>query len=594
MTDTATRPTSPTSTRQEARTRRRFGLRLLAIALVIALDVVTAIWAWSTFSLGLWLVGSVVVILLIGINIAVFVVRAVALRWLLPTLAFMLAFALAPIVYTGYIALTNYSGVHLLTQQQAVEALERQTFVPEGQTPYDWAAYESETGELAVFLVAREGESLDVPDDVGTGEDDAVADVVGEAAGEVADTDVETGPDAGAAEVDPAPQGDAAAGEPTPDTVFAVEGGEATEATAGTGPFGEPDEEGFPQTIDGHERLDRVQMVTRIGELTDTEFGSGETTYRILSASQAASVQSAYEVDPSTGAVTDRRTGVTYQPTENGYFTSAEGERLSPAYQTFVGMDNVVRLFTNESIRTPFLQILAWTIVFAVAVVTIQFALGIVYALVLNGKAIRPAVSRVVRSVLLLPYVIPAYLMILTWAALFNRQTGLIPDVLEATLGLDPSWVATGTGARLAMLVVGVWLGFPYFLLINTGALQAIPDELLEAASIDGAGPWTRFRRIIFPLLMRMIAPLVVLAAAFNFNNFLVAYLLFGGGPPKPNAQVPAGETDLLISFTYKLSFDFGGSEYALAAVVTVMIFLALTPIVLSQLRYYNNWLKED
>lgn len=548
----------------QAKTPARRGLRLVAAVLVLALDVVAAIWLWSAVSLGLWLVTSVVVALLLGLNIAVFVARATALRWLLPALAFVVAFTLAPIVYTLYVATTNYSGVHLLTQQQAVDALERQTFIPEGATPYDWAAYESDDDQLGVFLVAQPGEELEAS------EDSAVEER----------TD-DTGEDASEPE------------EEGPATLFAVEEGDVTEAQAGTGMFGPPDEDGFPESIEGWTRLNPVETVQRIGEITRTEFGTDENIYRVLSVRQAGAVEQVYEVD-DTGAVVDRRTGEVYHPTSAGYFTSDEGERLSPAYYTSVGLDNVVRLFTNDSIRSPFLGVLAWTIVFAIVVVGVQFALGLLYAVVLTGPAIPPAAGRVIRSILLLPYVVPAYLLILTWAALFNQQTGLIPDVLEAVFGFHPSWVATPNGARLAMLIVGVWLGVPYFLLINTGALQAIPGELLEAAAVDGAGGWKRFWAIILPLLMRMIAPLVVLATAFNFNNFLIAYLLFGGGPPKANSAVPAGETDLLISFTYKLSFDFGGAEYALAAVVTVMIFLMLTPVVLTQLRYYNAWLQED
>ena len=302
-----------------------------------------------------------------------------------------------------------------------------------------------------------------------------------------------------------------------------------------------------------------------------------------------------YQVNPD-GSVTDVTTGIVYRPQSTGYFESADGTRIQPAFQNFVGFDNVVRLFTNPALRGPFLSIAAWTIVFSVVVVALQFALALLYAVILNSSFVRPRVARAVRAILLLPYVIPAYLMILTWASLFNAQTGLIPTALNSVFGLDPTWFGTTLGARIAMLVVGVWLGFPYFLLINTGALQAVPQELLEAGAVDGASAVRSFRSIVLPILTRTVAPLIVLAIAFNFNNFYLAYLLFGGGPQMPQAQVPAGETDLLISFAYKVSFGSvgGGNDYALAAVITSLIFLALTPVVVAQLTYYNRWRRTD
>lgn len=510
--------------------------RIALLVLVVALDAVTAVWAWTMFTSGLWLLGAIVVIVVALLSVALLSARAAALRWLLPTLAFMLAFALAPIVYTGYVALTNYNGTHLLTQQQALSALERQTYVPKSATAYSWAAYQGDDGTLAVFLAPADG---------------------------------------------------AAAG-----GVFAPQDASPTDAIAGQGIFGAADADGFPERIEGYTRLNPIEKVQRINDLTATVYGAAPTTYRITSASVASPIESQYRIDGST--VTDVTTGTVYRPSPDGYFESATGERIKPAFQHVIGLANLGRLFGDPEIRAPFLGILGWTVLFAVLVVAIQFAVSLLYAVVLNSAFVKPVVARVVRSVLLLPYVIPAYLMILMWASLFNGQTGLIPSVLQNVLGIDPSWIGTSLGARAAMLFVGVWLGFPYFLLINTGALQAIPADLVEAASVDGANAWRRFRAIVFPLLMRQIAPLVVLAFAFNFNNFYIAYLLFGGGPPLADAQVPAGETDLLISFTYKLSFGANGNDYALAAMVTSLIFIALTPIVLSQLRYYNAWRQED
>jgi ABC-type sugar transport system permease subunit len=574
-------------------------LRFLLIPLVVILDIVAAIWVWSAFTSGLWLLGSVVVLIVIGVNFGVLKLRATALRWLLPTLAFMTAFAVAPIVYTAYISLTNYNAVHLLTEQQAVAALERQDFVPEGATPYDWAAYRAADGSFAVYLVPQIGEVIDSDTvDELTEAEDGAPDQEGGVTGEETTPDASVAPttDASAPAATPAPS-DTATPAPTdiPNSdLFARPGQEAEEAVPGEGAFGAADADGFPEEIDGYTRLNVVETVQAINELSATEFGAGDITYRVISSSQAAPIETLYEVDPDSGNALDRRTGIEYQRTSDGFFADAEGNRITPAFQTFVGLDNFVTLFTNERIRGPFLGILAWTITFSIVVVVVQFLLALLYAVVMNSRFVHPVVARVSRSIMLLPYVIPGYLLILTWASLFNVQVGFIPSTLESMFGLDPSWIETGPGARIAMLIVGIWLGFPYFLLINTGALQSIPGELLEAAAVDGASPWRRFRAIVFPLLMRTIAPLIVLAFAANFNNFYIAYFLFQGGPPLPNVQVPAGQTDLLISFTYKLSFGFGGNDYALAAVITSLIFVALTPIVLSQLRYYNTWRKED
>jgi ABC-type sugar transport system permease subunit len=519
--------------------RSKGWMRFLLLPLVLALDVLTAVWAWSALGQGLWLIGSVIILVVVGINVGALVLRATALRWMLPTLAFLVAFALAPIVYTAYVALTNYNGTHLLTQQQAVAALERQTYTPKDAIPYAWTAYQAGDGKLALYLVPMKKS--------GGGDRFALAD------------------------------------------------GASRSAAPGTGIFGPADGDGFPLKIDGYTRLNPIQKVQRINEISAARFGQAPTIYHVVSASQAAPTVSQYRIHAD-GSVTDVTTGTVYRPQASGYYESSAGKRIQPAFQNFVGLDNVVRLFTDDRVRGPFLTILIWTIVFAILVVLIQFALSLLYAVVLTSRFVHPRAARAIRAVLLLPYVIPAYLMILTWASMFNSQTGLIPSVLQSAFGIDPSWIGTSAGARIAMLIVGVWLGFPYFLLINTGALQSIPGELIEAASVDGASPWRRFRAIVFPLLMRTIAPLLVLAFAFNFNNFYLAYLLFRGGPPMPNAQVSAGDTDLLISFTYKVSFGSvgGGNDYALAAVITSLIFVALTPIVLSQLRYYNRWRNED
>ena len=112
-------------------------------------------------------------------------------------------------------------------------------------------------------------------------------------------------------------------------------------------------------------------------------------------------------------------------------------------------------------------------------------------------------------------------------------------------------------------------------MLINLGSLQSIPNELYEAARVDGASGWQQFWHVTLPLLLVSVAPLLVSCFAFNFNNFGVIYLVTQGRPPIPGARTPAGATDILITYTYRLAFESGsGTDYGLASAVTILIFL--------------------
>ncbi len=116
--------------------------------------------------------------------------------------------------------------------------------------------------------------------------------------------------------------------------------------------------------------------------------------------------------------------------------------------------------------------------------------------------------------------------------------------------------------------------------LISTGALQAIPAELNEAAFVDGATPRQAFRRVTFPLLLVSLAPLLIASFAFNFNNFNIIFLLNQGGPPIEGAQTPAGHTDILISYTYRLAFESGsGQDFGFASAIAILIFIMVATI---------------
>jgi len=131
------------------------------------------------------------------------------------------------------------------------------------------------------------------------------------------------------------------------------------------------------------------------------------------------------------------------------------------------------------------------------------------------------------------------------------------------------------------LLGVNLWLGFPYMFLITTGALQAIPGDVLEAAKIDGAGRVRTWRSVIMPLLLVATGPLLISSFAFNFNNFTLIYMLTGGGPRFQDASVPLGHTDILISMVYSVSGIDGNApkNYGLASALSIVIFVIVATI---------------
>jgi arabinogalactan oligomer/maltooligosaccharide transport system permease protein len=178
-------------------------------------------------------------------------------------------------------------------------------------------------------------------------------------------------------------------------------------------------------------------------------------------------------------------------------------------------------------------------------------------------------------SAMIIPYAVPAFLSVLVWAALLNDDFGAINQVL----GTQIPWLFDPTWAKVSCLLVNLWLGLPYMFLISTGALQAIPSELQEAARVDGARNWQVFRLVNLPLLLVALTPLLIASFAFNFNNFNNIYLLTGGGPAVEGSNV-AGATDILISYTYKIAFAAGkGNDYGLAAAISIIIFFIVGAI---------------
>jgi maltose/maltodextrin transport system permease protein len=203
------------------------------------------------------------------------------------------------------------------------------------------------------------------------------------------------------------------------------------------------------------------------------------------------------------------------------------------------------------------------------------------FALVLNNNTLKG--RSIYRTLLIIPWAIPAFISVLIWKnGFFNETYGIINKFIVSGLFNKDSiqWMTNPFWAKVAVLIVNTWLGFPYMMTVSLGALQSIPDELYEAASIDGASKSQRFWKITFPLLMTTVAPLLVGSFAFNFNNFVNIYLLTGGGPAIPNTSTPAGATDILISYTYKLAFEAGrGQDFGFASAISILIFFIVAGI---------------
>ena len=284
---------------------------------------------------------------------------------------------------------------------------------------------------------------------------------------------------------------------------------------------------------------------------------------------------SSLEYDEAAGTMTDTRTGTVYTDIGTGAFTSPDGAELLPGWQINVGFDNFVRAFTEESIRAPFFSVLAWTFVFAFLSVFTCFALGLFLAIVFNDPRMKS--KKYYRVIMILPYAFPGFLSALVWAGMMNQEFGFLNVVLFG--GADIPWLTNEWLAKFSILLVNLWLGFPYMFLICTGALQSIPDDVQEAARVDGASAWQIFRNIKLPLLFVAVAPLLIASFAYNFNNFSLIYMLTGGGPRDVTADVNVGATDILITMVYKVAFVGSTADYGLASAFSIIIFLLVATI---------------
>ncbi len=268
---------------------------------------------------------------------------------------------------------------------------------------------------------------------------------------------------------------------------------------------------------------------------------------------------------------------------KTGFYETASGHPVDPGFQVDIGWKHYVEIFTDASLREPFWQIFIWTLLFSGLTVLFCTSLGLVLAVLLSWENLR--FRSVYRLVLFLPYAIPGFISILVFKALFNNNSGEINLVLSALFGIKPTWFSDPFLAKSMVLIVNTWLGFPYMMIVCMGLIKAIPQDLYEASAVAGAGPLTNFFRITMPLVLKPLTPLLISAFAFNFNNFVLISLLTGGLPDFLNTSVPAGTTDILVSYTYRMAFQDSGQKYGLGAAISTVIFLMVAVLSIIQIR---------
>ncbi|MEI7722766.1 MAG: ABC transporter permease subunit [Actinomycetota bacterium] len=453
-------------------------------------------------------------------------------KYLAPGVILLLAFQVYVVCFSGYISTTNYGTLHNGSFAEALDAIQQAAIAPiEGATEYELKVARSSDGALQFIAIDT-------------------------AAGKVF---------AGGSDYKKHP---------------------FHELTQADGLV--KDEAGYPTEVKGLTFLTDDEIVNNSSDVVALKVPLGPDIDKdgflaTVDGYLAQQNKFSYVYDEKTRSMVRLADNKTFiADGKVGFFKNAEdGELLSDiGWQVNIGTKNYSRIFTDKDLRGPLTGIIIWTFLFAFLSVFTTFVLGLILALIFNDSRIRGL--RIYRAIFILPYAFPAFLSAYVWRGMFNTQNGFINRSLLSFMGDNPiPWLEQQGPARAAVLLVNLWLGFPYMFLICTGALQAIPSDLSEAASIDGASAWKQIRAIKLPLLLVSLAPLLIASFAYNFNNFGVIYLVTAGGPfLDPTLKVSAGATDILITFVYRIAFSGSvGADYGLASAFSVLIFLLIGSI---------------
>lgn len=494
---------------------------LLKIAALAVADALGIYVVSSLFVAGQWPVAVIVAVVTIGLNVLYLGPWAVPAKYLAPGVLLLITFQLFLVVYSGYVSFTNYGQGHLGSKQDAINAL---TVSGRERVP-DSPAYRlsilDKKGALS-FLV----------------------------------TD---------------PEGMVSVGDPL------------TPLTAA--PDAALDDSGKGVGLPGYRTLTFQDILARQTEVVEmavpVSANVDDGVLRTPDGLNAYLYRPILVYSEPKDAMVNSVTGVIYADNGAGSFESADGAVLEPGWQAVVGLDNYLRVVQEATANGQLAGVFAWNVGFALLSVLMAFSLGTFLALVFNDPRLRG--RRLYRALLILPFAFPVFLTIQIWAAMLNPQYGFINQVLLG--GARIPWLLDPWLARFSVLAVSLWLEFPWWFLVATGALQSIPKELEEAAYIDGSGKWRLFRSVRLPLLLVTLAPLTISAFAFAFNNFNLIWLLNKGGPYSVESGLNAGATDILLTVTYKIAFFNPVKQYGLASALAIVIFMLVAAISIFSFR---------
>ena len=499
-----------------------------AVIFLLLLDISVGWFVNKLFSLGYYPLAAAIVIIAIFVNIVLLLKAAYPLRWMVVGLVLMGLFTIYPILFTIWVSFTNYGEGHLITKEQAIDQLLKEKYLPETGNAYSWTAFKAPDGSYALWLIDKDGQGY-----------------------------------------------------------LAFPGELLSQPQAGEAGIEQFDANGIPTAIEGYKRLNAIAAATD-KNLTEILFGEEGNTIQVRSPSEAAELLPRYFYDPDKDAMIDQGTKIVYSNIR-GTFVAPDGTEIRPGFIESIQFTNFKNFFISPALRGPLVRIISWNFGFALFSLLFNFSLGLAIAVLFNDPHF--PLKKLIRSLLIIPYTIPALITILIWRGMMNPELGVLTRLLNSIFGWAPPFFTDQWWAKIAILIVNLWLSYPYFMLICSGALQSIPDEIYDAAQVDGASPWQRFRQITLPLLLVAVGPLLIASFTFNFNNFNLIFLFNAGGPPMTGTPTPAGHTDILISYVYNLAFSGSrGINYGFASAITIIIFFIVGAITLFQFRYTRMW----